>query len=227
MLSKEKIKNIAFENGADLFGVASVDRFDNAPMGFHPKDVYSKVESIIAFAIRIPTESLYAESPIPYTHVNMLATSKVDAITYGISSDLDRLGVKNVVVPSDNPYLSWDNINQVGKGIISLRHAGYLAGLGKLGKNNLLINKDFGNMIQIGALLTSIKYESDPLADYEVCPLGCTICLDICPQFALDGETVIQKYCRPLSNYESQKGFIIKKCFECRKNCPHVFGLKE
>ena len=209
MIIKDKIKEIAFKNGVDLFGVASIDRFENAPKGFHPKDIYSKTESVIAFAIKLPTETLYADNPVPFTHVNTLAMQKMDLITYDISTELDKLGLKNILIPTDDPYLYWDNDKQEGRGILSLRHIGYLAGLGKLGRNNLLINKDYGNMIQIGALLTNEKFESDPLADYEVCPPNCRICLDNCPQKALTGETVIQKECRPLSNFKTEKGYII------------------
>ncbi len=227
MIPKDKIKEIAFRNGVDLFGIASVDRFENAPKGFHPKDIYSKAETVIAFAIKLPTESLYAENPVPFSHMNTLAMQKMDSITYDISSELDRLGLKNVLIPTDDPYLYWDNDKQEGRAILSLRHVGYLAGLGNLGKNNLLINKDFGNMIQIGALLTSVKYKSDPLADYEVCPPNCRICLDICPQNALTGDTVIQKECRLISTFKTQKGYTIKKCFECRKRCPGAFGIKK
>jgi len=227
MIRKNTIKDIALNNNVDLFGMAAIDRFENAPKGFHPRDIYSKVETVIAFAIKLPSESLFAENPVPFTHVNTLAMHKMDLITYNISTELDRLGLKNVLIPTDDPYLSWDKDKQEGRGILSLRHVGYLAGLGKLGRNNLLINKDYGSMIQIGAILTDEKFDSDPIADYEVCPLNCRICLDSCPQRALTGETVIQKACRPISNYKTEKGYIIKKCFECRKKCPRVFGLNE
>ena len=73
MITKNKIKEVAFKNGVNLFGVASVDRFENAPKGFHPRDVYSKTETVIAFAIKLPTEALYADNPVPFTHVNTLA----------------------------------------------------------------------------------------------------------------------------------------------------------
>jgi len=226
MITKKKIKEIAFKNGVDLFGVALVNRFKDAPKGFHPKDIYSKAETVISFAIKLPTETLYAENPIPYTHVNTLAMQKMDMITYNISTELDKLGLKNILIPTDDPYLYWDNDKQEGRAILSLRHVGYLTGLGKLGRNNLLINKDYGSMIQIGALLTNEKFESDPLAEYEVCPPNCRICLDSCPQNALTGETVIQKKCRPLSIFKTERGFMIKKCFECRKKCPRVLGLR-
>jgi epoxyqueuosine reductase len=226
MISKDKIKEIAFLNGVDLFGVAPVERFQNAPKGFHPKDVYSKTESVIAFAIRIPTEALFAENPVPFTHMNHLGMQKMDSITYDISIALDKVGLKNVLIPTDDPYLYWDGENQEGRAILSLRHIGMLAGLGNLGRNNLLINNQYGSMIQIGALLTPEQIEPDPLADYEVCPPKCRICLDSCPQQALTGETVIQKQCRPISNFQTEKGYTIKKCFECRKRCPHSMGIR-
>lgn len=225
MITKNIIREVAFKNGVDLFGMAAIDRFQNAPKGFHPKDIYSKTESVIAFAIKLPSETMFADNPVPYTHVNTLAMQKMDLITYNISAELDKLGLKNILIPTDDPYLFWDHHKQEGRAILSLRHVGYLAGLGKLGRNNLLINKDYGNMIQIGALLTDMKFESDPLADYEVCPPNCRICLDSCPQKALTGDTVIQKKCRPISNYMTEKGYVIKKCFECRKKCPRVLGF--
>lgn len=225
MISKEEVKEVALNNGVDLFGIASVERFDKAPDGFHPKDVYSKAESVIVFAIRVPSETLFAHNPIPFSHVNALAMRKMDSITYDISSDLDKLGLKNVLIPTDDPYLHWDSDKQEGRAILSLRHAAYLAGLGRLGRNNLLINKDFGSMIQIGALLTKEKLEADSFAKYEVCPKACRICIDSCPQEALTGDTVIQKDCRPFSNHTTEKGYNIKRCWECRKRCPHVLGL--
>ena len=222
---RENIKRAVLENGADLFGVASIDRFDQAPRGFHPRDIYSKTESVVVFAIRLPAETLCAESPIPFSHMNALAVQRVDQITFAISSDLDRAGIRTVLIPTDDPYDYWDSENQEGRAILSLRHAAVLAGLGKLGRNNLLINKKYGNMVQIGALLTDRKIEPDPPAHYEACPPHCSICLDCCPQQALTGETVIQKLCRPVSNFRTEKGYIVKKCFECRKKCPRTLGI--
>ncbi len=227
MISKETVKEVVLDKGADLFGIASVDRFDKAPEGFHPKDIYSKAESVIAFAIKVPSETLFADNPIPFSHVNALAMQKMDSMTYEISAQLDKLGLKNILIPTDDPYLHWDSDKQEGRAILSLRHAAYFAGLGRLGRNNLLINNEFGSMIQIGALLTAEIFEADPFARYEVCPKGCRICIDSCPQQALTGDTVIQKKCRPFSNYKTEKGYVIKKCWECRKQCPRVLGIKE
>ena len=226
MIHQNEIKQIVINNGADLFGIASVNRFDSAPKGFHPLDIYKKTKSVIVFAKRIPFETLYAESCVPFTHISTLAMQAVDLMTFHISTKLDSIGIKNVIIPTDDPYEYWDEENKTGRAILSLRHTGYLAGLGIIGRNNLLVNEQFGNMIQIGAVLTDSEIEPSPLADYKTCPDNCRICLDTCPAKALDGTTVNQKLCRSLSNYRNEKGYVLKKCSNCRKNCPLTLGLK-
>ena len=226
-ISQHEIKQIVINNGADLFGVAPVNRFENAPKGFHPVDIYKKTKSVIVFAKRIPSETLYAESCVPFTHINTLAMQAVDLMTFHISAEFETIGIKNVIIPTDDPYEFWDDENKTGRAILSLRHTGYLAGLGVIGRNNLLVNEYFGNMIQIGALLTDTEIEPSPLADYKTCADNCRICIDTCPVKALDGTTVNQKLCRPLSVYKNEKGYILKKCYNCRKNCPLTLGLKQ
>ncbi len=225
-MTRSEIRQLALDRGAALFGVAPVERFSEAPKGFHPQDIYAKTRSVIVFAVALPTEAMFADNPVPYTHVNALAMQKTDLLTFDLSVQLERAGIKNVLVPTDDPYLHWDEKRQHGQAILSLRHAAELAGLGRLGRNNLLINKQYGNMIQIGALLSATEIEPDPLADYEVCPPRCRICLDNCPEQALTGERVIQERCRPLALYKTERGFTLKKCFECRKKRPHALGLR-
>jgi epoxyqueuosine reductase QueG len=100
---------------------------------------------------------------------------------------LEDLDIGCVPIPSDDPYEHWEPERMYGRAILSLRHAGYLAGLGVLGKNTLLINEKYGNMIQLGAVLVNVDLKGDSLAKYEVCITDCQICLDSCPQGALDG----------------------------------------
>ena len=65
MLTKDQLREVVFNKGADLFGIASIDRFDNPPEGFHPKDIYPVTKSVLAFAIKVPAETLFADNPIP------------------------------------------------------------------------------------------------------------------------------------------------------------------
>jgi epoxyqueuosine reductase len=225
-MDAKKIKELVKGLGADLCGLAPVERFKDAPKGFHPTDIYKDCRTVIVFAKRVPKESLFATSCIPYTFVNEMVTRKTDELTVEICRRLEKLNIGAVPIPSDDPYEHWEQDNQYGQAILSLRHAGYLAGLGVLGKNSLLINKELGNMIQIGAVLVNIELEGEQMASYEVCPENCQLCLENCPQNALDGITVNQKLCRVLSTFRNEKGYVLKKCNLCRKICPYCLGIK-
>jgi len=129
-----------------------------------------------------------------------------------------------VPVPSADPYDYWDEERRHGRGILSLKHAGRLAGLGVLGRNTLLINEKYGNMIWLGAVLLSAELEADPPADYEACPEECSLCLDSCPQGALDGVTIDQKLCRQRSIASTPGGGWTLSCNICRRICPRRLG---
>jgi epoxyqueuosine reductase QueG len=135
------------------------------------------------------------------------------------------MGIEAVPIPSDEPYEHWEHERSYGRAVLSLRHAGHLAGLGVLGRNTLLMNEDYGNMVWLGAILIDIELEGDPLADYEGCPPHCDICIDTCPAGALDGKTVTQELCRPAMFHRTGKGHMLYKCYLCRRVCPYALGI--
>lgn len=220
-----QVKQMVLSLGADLCGIASAERFAGAPEGFRPTDLYSKCRSVVVYAKKLPTECLYAESCVPYTYVNALITQEVDLLGLEIARRLEAQHIRAVPLPSDDPYEHWEPERAYGRAVLSMRHAGHLAGLGALGRNTLLINETYGNMIQIGAVLVDADLSPDPLAAYQACPAQCQRCLQACPVGALDGTTVDQQLCRPLSNYHTEKGYVLKKCNRCRQVCPHALGI--
>ena len=227
MVTSELIKEISKDIGFDLCGIAPVERFGKAPVGFRPTDIYKECKSVIVFAKSVPYEPLNASNFVPYSHLGSLIIQELDNLTLQFTRKLEELGIGAVPIPSDDPYEYWEPDRMYGRAILSLRHAGHLAGLGVLGKNTLLINNQFGNMIQLGAILVNIELQGDPMANYEGCLQDCEICLNSCPIGALDGTTVNQKLCRSHSIYQHQKGYILKKCNTCRRVCPHVIGMNK
>jgi epoxyqueuosine reductase len=220
MSDAQYIKNIAFQHGADLCGIASIERFKDAPVGFRPIDIYADTKSVVVVAKKFPEGPFFSNSPIPYTSVNDKLLHEVILLTCHLACLLEQeKGVFAIPIPSE-PYEYWDDENREGRGILSLRHAGYLAGLGNLGKNTLLTNKQYGNRIVLGAVLLNIEVDSDQLQEYDFCHDNCSLCIKNCPSGALDGKRVNQKLCREHSQGLTKKGDPIYLCNECRKICP-------
>jgi epoxyqueuosine reductase QueG len=112
---------------------------------------------------------------------------------------------------------------------LSLKHAGMHAGLGKIGKNSLLINERYGNMIWISGVLTTTSLVYDPPADYVACLPDCRRCVQACKVNAFEDQVVQQKVCyshafRKVDDREDGKTEIIV-CNTCRVVCPHAFGI--
>jgi epoxyqueuosine reductase len=224
MITSEEIKSIVLRLGADACGIAGIDRFTYAPEGFRPKDVYSKCKSVVVFLKRMPPEAIMAENPVPYSHTAELLYSALDRIGLNLCPELEKRNIHVVPVPADVPYLMYDAGKKHGMGILSMRHAAFNAGLGILGRNTLLISRDYGNMVYIGAVLLDTAIEPDPAGDDFACPPGCRLCLDACPVQALDGVTVNQKRCREYSSILHPRGWDIYTCHACRKVCPYREG---
>jgi epoxyqueuosine reductase len=218
--SSEEITSLVVSLGADQCGIAGIDRFASAPAGFKPTDVWSKCRSVIVFIKRMPSEVIIAENPVPYSHTAYLLYSDLDRIGLKLCLELESRNIHGVPVPTDVPYLYWDAELKHGMGIISLRHAALNAGLGILGRNTLLINPAYGNMVYIGAVLTDAWFDPEPMLSDFSCVPDCRLCLDACPVQALNGVTVDQKLCRKASCPEHPRGFDTYSCNECRKVCP-------
>ncbi|MGE5486124.1 MAG: epoxyqueuosine reductase [Ignavibacteriales bacterium] len=220
------IKGVAARLGADLCGIAPVARFEDAPEGFHPQDVFRDCKSVVVLASRFPHSCLESRSPIPYTFTRNMMVRKMDSISFRLSEELEAGGVLCVPIPASDPYEYWDPARRHGRGILSLKHAGQLAGLGKIGKNTLLVNERYGNMIWMSGVLVSEGLEGDPPAAYEPCIPECRLCLEACPAGALDGVTIDQRRCRERSNASTEGGGFYLSCHECRTACPNHLGLQ-
>jgi epoxyqueuosine reductase len=220
------VKKIAFELGAALCGIASADRFENAPEGFHPHDVLPECQSVIVLACQFLKSTLFAKSTIPYTNVRNELSRKMDRLAIDLSYQLEAKNVLAIPINSIGPTELDVKTSKV-RGIISLKHAAELAGLGKIGKNTLLVNEKYGNMIWLSAVLVSEKLEPDPPCEYEGCIPNCTICLESCPIQALNGISMNQKACWDYAFGTHNGGDWRIKCFNCRKACPNCLGIKK
>lgn len=225
MITSSEIKRLAKELGADLCGIASVDSFTDAPKGFHPADVYKHTRSIISIACRIPESSLLVGTSVPYTAIEDIALARVNQIVLSLVLHIEENGSGAVLIPSD-PYDYWDQENLEGKGILSLKHLGVKAGLGYIGRNSLLCNATYGNLLKLGGLITDALLTPDTTNDGDMCGDSCNLCILSCPVGAIDNFRVSQKKCREHSEIKNKRGVEVYACNLCRKVCPNRNGIK-
>ena len=110
-------------------------------------------------------------------------------------------------------------------GDLSHKHAAWLAGLGEIGENSLLLHPDFGNRLILTSIVTSAPLEADKPFTKKLClRKDCLLCLEACPVRAVKGGGRIDKakcanHYRPHQDvYKETLG--IYACRECRRVCP-------
>lgn len=222
---KNEIKKMILEMGADVCGIADMERFDGAPRGYHPEDIYKECRSVIVAGIALPRGVMEVEPRLIYGHFNYQAAVHVDTVTFRAAKEIEkRYGGIAVPMPADSPYEYWDKERLEGKGLISMKHAAVAAGLGTMGKSSLFLNKEYGTLLTLGAIFTNMELEADPLSD-PVCIEGCRLCIKNCPVQALDGKTTDQKKCRQNTYGKTDRGFDTVDCNKCRKVCPRCYGI--
>jgi epoxyqueuosine reductase len=220
-----EIKKFLLDNGADVFGIGSIERFKDAPEGFHPANLYPQVQSVISFAKRTPRSSMGIDSTIPYTVIEKLLVEETHRIAYKLMLFFEDHGYGAVIVPSE-PYEYWDNDTKTGKGLVSLKHIAVCCGLGTMGKNHLLYHPQYGSLLKLGAVVTNAVLEPDRMFEKSICLENCNLCIDECPVGAIDKNGVNQKKCRSHSAKLNLKGEMIYTCNNCRSICPNKMGAK-
>lgn len=221
---KKAIMSTVLGFGADVCGFAAAKDLADAPEGFRPTNIFAKCKSVIVFGIALPRGLAEVELKLIYGHFNYKTCNEVDKIAFHTAKHIEEhYGGFAVPLPSDGPYDYWDAEKMHGRGLISMKHAAAAAGLGKLGKNTLLLNSKYGNMLILGALLTDLDLASDPPAN-SICIEDCNLCISNCPVGALDSSPVNQKSCRTNTYCTNARGFDTVNCNKCRTICPMKYG---
>lgn len=161
-MDSQQIKQRLMRMGADLVGIAGINRFDGAPEGFHPADAMPGCRSAIVFAKRFLRASLDCSTTVPYTIVRNLLSSKLDDMAVCFCTELEEAGIAAVPAGTIGSTLL-DKRTERFRNIVSAKHCAQAAGLGTIGKNTLLITPQFGNMVWLNVILTDAALQADPL----------------------------------------------------------------
>ena len=191
MSIKEALRNVAFDRGMDLFGVAGVDRFAQSPEGRHPCDILPGCKSVIVVGVRLldgivqanfrtfednrwDLKGLYGT----YGYV-FLPNFELTYACYSLSQYIERKTGAIATPCSTGPMTNGLQL--------SIRHAAVAAGLGEFGWMSIVLTPEFGPRNRFGVILTQLELEPDPLySGNKLCqPEKCGICTKVCPTGAL------------------------------------------
>jgi epoxyqueuosine reductase QueG len=201
MLNSERVKNVAKCAGADLVGIASVDRFSEAPPMRKPEDLLPGARSVVVAAVRYPLDGVLriGKPPayaLPSTAYAGAMCRKLESISLDVTRWLEDQGAAAISTPVTWPG-SWrvrpyKEMKEPLQAMFSHRHAAVAAGLGVLGKHTLAMTPEYGPRQRFISIITDADIAVDPLySGPELCPEGCNACIKACPLKSLDPNKIV------------------------------------
>jgi len=220
------LKQILYDLGADICGIASIDRFNESPEGFNPIDTLPSCKSVIVFGKKFLKGTLDCKNTIPYTIARNILSDMLDIMSVNFCSIMEDKNITAIPAGTIGPTVYDKKTNRL-RSIVSVKHAAVLAGLGYIGKNTLVITPEYGNMVWLSAVLVNIELEPDEIINKN-CPEECFLCVKSCPVNALKEDTLEmdQGKCWDYAFHTNEGESFYFKCHKCRTICPNCLGAK-
>lgn len=199
-LTSEMVKGYAISRGADLVGIASIDRFENAPPQMSPKEIFPRAKSVVVIAVRIPRgcyrgihEGTYWASYMIYGYKRLNMQFR-PLIVYETARFIEDHGWEAVPVPphppEGQPWRAPLSPDKPGPDVYPhFRLAAVAAGLGEIGLSKVFLSPQFGPRQRLGMILTDAELEPDPIFDGQICD-RCALCVRECPGALSEKERV-------------------------------------
>jgi epoxyqueuosine reductase len=176
----DTLRGLSFDLGASLFGVARVESLKGKFSSLPPGGIDS-LPFAISLGVHLSDKVLESieDGPTPlyffhYQRVNILLDEMALRITFHIQNE----GFDALPIPASQ-VIDW----QRQRGHLSHKHVAKEAGLGWIGRNNLLITPQFGSRVRLVSILTDI-----PLKPGEPVQRNCgdcRNCISVCPARAI------------------------------------------
>lgn len=246
---KEEIINLAKEIGISKIGFTTADDFDylekslrlavdeGRNSGFEHKNIEERIKpklslasakTIISIAVAYPHKLKQQPQKTAYKRGKFTPNSWGLDYHYVLQDKLDRLAKGIEELTADFEYKGMVDTGALVDTAVAQR-----AGIGFIGKNGLVISKEFGSYMFLGELITNLDFEPDQPVDYG-CG-DCNRCVTACPTSCLIGDgSMNAKRC--LSFQTQDKGVmdlefrkkiktVIYGCDICQICCPYNKGL--
>jgi ferredoxin len=211
-MNAKQIKELAYRCGADLCGIAPLDRFEGAPPNMDPRFIMPEAKSMIVMGFRVMRGSLrgieegtffsnysamgygaITYNYIPMTVINIcrvIEDEGYEAIPIGHQSDWR--GIDNDGHPRERYSKSVDGIKPQPDIMLHLRICAYLAGLGEIGYSKMLLTPEFGPRVRVGIIITELELEPDPIIEPGTLCNRCMACVRECPGGCIPADRTIK-----------------------------------
>lgn len=210
-MNSDEIKRLASKYGADLVGIAPIERFKNVPPHMHPSSIFPEARSVIVVGRQILRGSLRGiEEGLlvrAYDEYRRMHTISFDyerygrvqledvflaATVYELACAIEDEGWEAVPVFPYPPEV-WPQGISVAPGRVEPNvhldpnYAAVAAGLGEIGYCDVLLTPIFGPRQRLQVIITDMPLNPDPIFEGNLCDL-CMECADICPFGAISKE---------------------------------------
>ena len=196
MLNAEKIKEFAKEAGADLLGIANIERFKDVPAQHNPTSIFPEAKSVIVIGRRITRGSLrgveegtqfqnYAIYGYDWLENRFLAMTTFKVAEFLEDNRQEAVPLPNL--PSRIPPMGIaTRPNQPKPNVmVDFDDAAVRAGIGEIGYCGILLTPEFGPRQRFQMILTDAKLEPNSILKEKICD-RCMECVKNCPLDAIN-----------------------------------------
>lgn len=246
---KEKIIQLSQEIGISKIGFTTADDFaylekslragveEGRTTGFEHKNIEERLDpklslasarTIISIAVAYPRRLPQQPQKTAFRRGKITPNSWGLDYHYILQDKLERLARGIEELTADLEYKGMVDTGALVDTAVARR-----AGIGFIGKNGLVISKEFGSYMFLGELITNLELEPDQPVDYD-CG-DCNRCVEACPTSCLLGDSTMDAR-RCLSFQTQNKGMmdlefrkkiktVIYGCDICQICCPYNKGI--
>jgi epoxyqueuosine reductase QueG len=176
----EELEGIAFDAGACAFGVGNIDDLRQHFEALPPDQTSGLIHGI-SIGVRVSDAVLQGVITGPtrhYLHHYRMLNLLLDQCALKLSLAVQRAGYNALPIPASQ-IVDWEaQTAHLSHKMVALR-----AGIGWMGRNNLLVHPHCGSRIRLASVLTDVSLKADSPMEKD-CG-SCRECIEVCPVSAI------------------------------------------
>lgn len=177
---RTELESFCRNRGVVAFGVAEMKDINTSDAAL-PPETFTRLPFAISLAVPLSSEVLATLTDHPnilYEHHYRQLNFALDRIALELVWRLQQSGYNALPIPASQ-IVDWEN----QRAHLSHKRVALAAGLGWLGRNNLLITPEFGAQVRLVTVLTDLPL--DPGAPLKQDCGSCYRCVEVCPAQAI------------------------------------------